>query len=75
MEVHARTVILALGQEREVDLWTEGLGLGSLVPGPDSRLGPKLYAAGDLVTGPSTVVGSMASGVACAKAILQGAVP
>lgn len=70
-ELPAGTAILALGQERETSLWAKGLGLSAISPDGEGRLAPGLYAAGDLVTGPATVVDAMGGGMACARAILK----
>lgn len=67
----AGSVILALGQNSEAPAWSDGLGLGQFRPGPDGRLAPGLYAAGDLVTGPATVVQAMAQGRAAARALIE----
>lgn len=70
-ELPAGTAILAFGQERETSLWANGLGLAAIAPDKDGRLRPGLYAAGDLVTGPATVVEAMAGGMAAARAVLK----
>ncbi|MFZ5585826.1 MAG: FAD-dependent oxidoreductase [Thermodesulfobacteriota bacterium] len=67
----AGRVILALGQNSEAPAWSDGLGLGQFRPGPDGRLAPGLYAAGDLVSGPATVVAAMAQGRAAARALIE----
>ncbi|MCB2226788.1 MAG: FAD-dependent oxidoreductase [Desulfarculaceae bacterium] len=69
--IPAQTVILALGQDSEAPAWAEGLGLGGLEPGENGKLAESLYAVGDLVTGPATVVEAMAGGIAAARAILE----
>jgi NADPH-dependent glutamate synthase beta subunit-like oxidoreductase len=69
--LEAGTVILALGQETEAPAWARALGLDGLAPGEKGRLTQGVYAAGDLVTGPSTVVEAMAAGVDCARAIIE----
>jgi heterodisulfide reductase subunit A len=68
----AKTVILALGQKSEAGIWATGLGLEAITPNPQGLITTGLYAAGDLVTGPATVVEAMAGGIACARHILQG---
>lgn len=68
----ARTCILAVGQESAHASWARAFGLDELAPDEDGRLAPDVYAAGDLVTGPATVVEALAAGIACAKAILKG---
>jgi NADPH-dependent glutamate synthase beta subunit-like oxidoreductase len=68
----ARTSILAVGQEAPQADWARAFGLDELAPDESGRLAPGVYAAGDLVTGPATVVEALAAGVACAKAILEG---
>ena len=68
----AKTVILALGQKNEAGIWATGLGLEAITPNPQGLITTGLYAAGDLVTGPATVVEAMAGGIACARHILQG---
>jgi NADPH-dependent glutamate synthase beta subunit-like oxidoreductase len=70
-ELPARTVILALGQESEAESWAAGLGIEGMSPDRTGRLAPGLYAIGDLVTGPATVVEAMAGGVASAHGILR----
>ncbi len=67
----AGTVILALGQESEAPAWARSLGLTGMAPAADGRLADGVYAAGDLVTGPSTVVEAMAAGVRCARSIIE----
>ena len=54
----AGTVILALGQEKRLDQWSEVMGRD------------RVYAAGDMVTGPATVVEAVAGGINCARRIL-----
>jgi NADPH-dependent glutamate synthase beta subunit-like oxidoreductase len=49
----------------------EHLKLKDLAPEPSGRLTTGLYVAGDLVTGPATVVDAMAGGIGCARAILE----
>jgi len=68
----AKTVILALGQKSEAGSWATGLGLEGIAPDPQGLLTTGLYAAGDLVTGPATIVEAMAGGISCARHILQG---
>jgi NADPH-dependent glutamate synthase beta subunit-like oxidoreductase len=69
--LEAGSVILAVGQRTQAGRWARALGLEELAPGPAGRLAPGLYAAGDLVTGPATVVEAMAQGLACARAIAE----
>jgi NADPH-dependent glutamate synthase beta subunit-like oxidoreductase len=69
--LEAGTVILALGQETEAPAWARALGLDGLAPGQKGRLTQGVFAAGDLVTGPSTVVEAMAAGVDCARGIIE----
>jgi NADPH-dependent glutamate synthase beta subunit-like oxidoreductase len=71
----AKTVILALGQQSEAASWAAGLGLSGLTPDSSGLLAPGLYGVGDLITGPATVVEAIASGIACARAILAGIRP
>ncbi|MBI4798073.1 MAG: FAD-dependent oxidoreductase, partial [Desulfarculus sp.] len=66
----AGAVILALGQESVAPVWAAGLGLESLSPDGQGRLAPGLHAAGDLVSGPTTVVEAVAGGIRCGQAIL-----
>jgi NADPH-dependent glutamate synthase beta subunit-like oxidoreductase len=69
--IEARTCILAVGQEAAHASWARAFGLDALAPDESGRLAPGVYAAGDLVTGPATVVEALAAGIACAKAILE----
>ena len=56
----------------EAPVWAVQLGLkGPLTPDAFGCLSPGLYAAGDLITGPATVVEAMAGGIGCARAILE----
>jgi NADPH-dependent glutamate synthase beta subunit-like oxidoreductase len=68
----AKLCILAIGQESASARWAQAFGLEELAPDERGRLAPGVYAAGDLVTGPATVVEALAAGIACAKAILEG---
>jgi NADPH-dependent glutamate synthase beta subunit-like oxidoreductase len=70
--VDAKTCIVAVGQESAHARWAQAFGLDALAPDESGRLAPGVYAAGDLVTGPATVVEALAAGIACAKAILEG---
>jgi NADPH-dependent glutamate synthase beta subunit-like oxidoreductase len=71
-DLPAGSAILAVGQVSEAPIWAEQLGLkGLLTPDGSGCLSPGLYAAGDLVTGPATVVEAMAGGIGCARAILE----
>jgi heterodisulfide reductase subunit A len=67
----AKLCILAVGQESPRASWAQAFGLDALAPDENGRLAPGVYAAGDLVTGPATVVEALAAGIACAKAILE----
>lgn len=69
--VEAGSVILALGQNTQARDWAQVLGQKALSPAENGGLAPGLYAAGDLITGPATVVDAMAAGVACAQAIIE----
>ncbi len=69
--IPARTIILALGQETEAPAWAAAADMDGITPDRDGRLASGLYGAGDLVTGPSTVVEAMAAGAICAQAILR----
>jgi NADPH-dependent glutamate synthase beta subunit-like oxidoreductase len=69
--MEAGSVILALGQNTQAGDWARALGLKSISPDEKGCLAPKLYAAGDLVTGPATVVDAMAAGISCARAIME----
>ncbi len=68
----AKHCILAVGQESASARWAQAFGLDELAPDESGRLAPGVYAAGDLVTGPATVVEALAAGIACAKAIVEG---
>jgi NADPH-dependent glutamate synthase beta subunit-like oxidoreductase len=71
-DLPAGSAILAVGQVSEAPIWADQLGLkGLLTPDASGCLSPGLYAAGDLVTGPATVVEAMAGGFGCARAILE----
>jgi NADPH-dependent glutamate synthase beta subunit-like oxidoreductase len=71
-DLPAGSAVLAVGQESEAPTWAVQLGLkGDLRPDASGCLSPGLYAAGDLVTGPATVVEAMAGGIRCARAILE----
>lgn len=67
----AGSVILALGQNTQAADWAHALNLESLSPDVKGRLAPGLYAAGDLISGPATVVEAMAAGFASAQAIIE----
>jgi NADPH-dependent glutamate synthase beta subunit-like oxidoreductase len=67
----AGSVILALGQNTQAGVWAKALGLDDLNIDEKGRLEPGLYAAGDLITGPASVVEAMAAGIACAQAITE----
>ncbi|MCF8043130.1 MAG: FAD-dependent oxidoreductase [Desulfarculaceae bacterium] len=69
--MEAGSVILALGQQSEADAWASGLGLDNLQGDAQGRLAPGLYLAGDLQTGPATVVEAMAGGIKAARAIME----
>ena len=69
--IPAASVILALGQDSEAASWARGLGLDGLACDAQGKLAPGLYAAGDLVTGPATVVQAMAGGVRAARAVME----
>lgn len=69
----AGAVVLALGQESAAPAWAAGLGLESLSPDVQGRLAPGLHAAGDLVSGPATVLEAVAGGIRCGQAILAEA--
>jgi NADPH-dependent glutamate synthase beta subunit-like oxidoreductase len=71
-DLPAGSAVLAVGQVSEATIWVDQLGLkGPLTPNASGCLSPGLYAAGDLVTGPATVVEAMAGGIGCARAILE----
>jgi heterodisulfide reductase subunit A len=70
--LEARTCVLALGQETPRARWARAFGLDDLAPDESGRVASGVFAAGDLVTGPATVVEALAAGVACAKTILEG---
>ena len=75
-QVAADTVISAVGQGSDLDFLTEGSG-----PEADRKAirvdhdlktrNPKIWAGGDVVTGPSTVVASMAHGRVAAGKIME----
>jgi NADPH-dependent glutamate synthase beta subunit-like oxidoreductase len=67
----AKTVILALGQEKGFDKWGEALGLEMSDFSESGFLADRIYAAGDMVTGPATVVEAVAGGINCARRILR----
>jgi NADPH-dependent glutamate synthase beta subunit-like oxidoreductase len=67
--ISAGTVILALGQEQGFEQWTEALGIGASDLAESGRLADRIYAAGDMVTGPATVVEAVAGGIHCARRI------
>jgi NADPH-dependent glutamate synthase beta subunit-like oxidoreductase len=69
--LQAGTVILALGQEEKLVEWTEALGIATADPDPGGYLGNRIYAAGDMITGPATVVEAVAGGIHCARRILR----
>jgi NADPH-dependent glutamate synthase beta subunit-like oxidoreductase len=69
-QLEAGSVILALGQKSEAEAWQSGLGLDGLRGDAQGRLAPGLYVAGDLASGPATVVAAMAGGIKAARAIL-----
>ncbi len=69
--ISAGTVILALGQEKDLERWTDALGMEAANPSEDSLLTDRIYAAGDVVTGPATIVEAVAGGLNCARRILR----
>jgi NADPH-dependent glutamate synthase beta subunit-like oxidoreductase len=69
--MEAGAVILALGQNTQAGDWARALDQESLRPTESGQLAPGLYAAGDLITGPASVVEAMAAGMACAHAIIE----
>lgn len=69
--LEAGSVILALGQRSEAEAWASGLGLDTLQGDAQGCLAPRLYLAGDLQTGPATVVEAMAGGIKAARAIME----
>lgn len=69
--IPARTAILALGQERSFNKWSEVLGgMGSDLNASDP-VARRVYTAGDMAMGPATVVEAVASGIGCADRILR----
>jgi NADPH-dependent glutamate synthase beta subunit-like oxidoreductase/NAD-dependent dihydropyrimidine dehydrogenase PreA subunit len=75
-QVAADTVIYAIGQATDLDFWRQlqdwDQARGTISVDTSLRTGhPKLWAAGDVVTGPSTVVSSMAQGKKAAKVISE----
>ena len=76
LQVDVDTVISAISQGPDLDLLTEGagveVGLNAIRVDQDLRTrNPKIWAGGDLVTGPSTVLASMAQGRTAAGRILE----
>ena len=69
--IPAGTVILALGQEKGFEEWTKVPGISAADPAEGRRLADRIYAAGDMVTGPATVVEAVAAGINCAREILR----
>jgi NADH-quinone oxidoreductase subunit F len=69
--IPAGTVILALGQVKGLEKWTEALGLDASTPFEEGCLDRRLYAAGDLITGPATIVEAVAGGINCARKIMR----
>jgi NADH-quinone oxidoreductase subunit F len=69
--IPAGTVILALGQEKGFENWTEALGIDASNSFVEGYLDKRLYAAGDMITGPATVVEAVAGGINCARRILR----
>ncbi len=69
--IPAGSLILALGQETTAADWVQGLGLKGFQPQGAGRLARGLHAAGDLLTGPATVVAAMAGGRQAALALIQ----
>jgi NADPH-dependent glutamate synthase beta subunit-like oxidoreductase/NAD-dependent dihydropyrimidine dehydrogenase PreA subunit len=75
-QVAADTVISAVGQRSDLDFLTEGNGLEAdrraiRVDRDLKTRNPKIWAGGDVVTGPSTVVASMAHGRVAAGKIME----
>ncbi|PKN67317.1 MAG: hypothetical protein CVU57_02950 [Deltaproteobacteria bacterium HGW-Deltaproteobacteria-15] len=73
--IPAETVILSLRQEEGFQGGTEWLGLGTVKPCESGLLTDRIYAAGDILTGPATVLGAVAGGIACARRILSEVLP
>jgi NADPH-dependent glutamate synthase beta subunit-like oxidoreductase len=69
--IRARTAILALGQEKSFDKWADILGSGTSNADEGNSQVRRVYAAGDLVSGPATVVEAIAGGIHCADRILR----
>ncbi len=74
--VEADTIISATGQTPNLDFLTDGSGVGvSLraigVSGDFKTQNPKIWAGGDVVSGPSTVLASMAHGRTAAGKIIE----
>jgi NADPH-dependent glutamate synthase beta subunit-like oxidoreductase/NAD-dependent dihydropyrimidine dehydrogenase PreA subunit len=75
-QAEADTIVSAIGQGAELDFLTEGSGLeaGRSAIRVDHDLktrNPKIWAGGDVVSGPSTVVASMAHGRIAAGRIME----
>jgi NADH-quinone oxidoreductase subunit F len=69
--IAAKTVILALGQEKGFEKWIEAMGIDASSTFEEGYLDRGLYAAGDMITGPATVVEAVAGGINCARKILR----
>jgi heterodisulfide reductase subunit A-like polyferredoxin len=74
--VDADTAIVSIGQAADCSYGIGGdlviHSKGAVVTDPHGRTGiPGIYAAGDLVTGPSTVVEAMASGRRAARSMME----
>jgi NADPH-dependent glutamate synthase beta subunit-like oxidoreductase len=69
--ISARTVILALGQEKGFGQWTKALGIQEAELSDSGLLKDRIYAAGDMVSGPATIVEAVAGGMNCARKILR----
>jgi NADPH-dependent glutamate synthase beta subunit-like oxidoreductase/NAD-dependent dihydropyrimidine dehydrogenase PreA subunit len=75
-QVEADTVITATGQTPNLDFLTDGSGVGvslkTMRVDDDLKTGnPKIWAGGDVVSGPSTVLASMAHGRIAAGKIIE----
>ncbi|RJR36020.1 MAG: FAD-dependent oxidoreductase [Desulfobacteraceae bacterium] len=68
--IPAETAVLSLSQD-EFQGRAEWLGLGSADRRESGLLTEKICAAGDMITGPATVVEAIAGGILCARKIFE----
>jgi NADPH-dependent glutamate synthase beta subunit-like oxidoreductase len=67
--IAAGTVILALGQEKGLGKWMDALGIKDSAD--SGYLTDRIYATGDMITGPATVVEAVAGGINSARRIIE----